>query len=111
MGDAGSGAAVTRDDVRNRYAAAARSVLGRPARDACPPKARDDCCTPNGPGDCERGECHGSAALDPSEGLGSGQYSASERAELPDAAVEASLGCGNPLLVADLRLGETVLDL
>ena len=30
---------------------------------------------------------------------------------LPDAAVRASLGCGNPLAVADLREGETVLDL
>jgi SAM-dependent methyltransferase len=38
-------------------------------------------------------------------------YSALERAELPDAAVLASLGCGNPLAVADLREGERVLDL
>ena len=32
-------------------------------------------------------------------------------AELPDAAVLASLGCGNPTAVADLREGERVLDL
>lgn len=32
-------------------------------------------------------------------------------ADAPDAALQASLGCGNPLTVADLRLGETVLDL
>jgi arsenite methyltransferase len=38
-------------------------------------------------------------------------YPDDERAELPDAAVRASLGCGNPLRVADLRDGETVLDL
>jgi arsenite methyltransferase len=38
-------------------------------------------------------------------------YEASERAELPDAAVLASLGCGNPTAVAELREGETVLDL
>ena len=34
-----------------------------------------------------------------------------QRAELPDAAVLASLGCGNPTAVAELREGETVLDL
>ena len=38
-------------------------------------------------------------------------YSALERAELPDAAVMASLGCGNPIAVADLHEGERVLDL
>ena len=38
-------------------------------------------------------------------------YSALERDELPDAAVLASLGCGNPIAVADLRAGERVLDL
>lgn len=31
--------------------------------------------------------------------------------ELPEAAVRASLGCGNPLLLADLQPGEVVLDL
>ena len=38
-------------------------------------------------------------------------YSALERDELPDAAVLASLGCGNPTAVADLHPGERVLDL
>jgi arsenite methyltransferase len=38
-------------------------------------------------------------------------YEAVERDELPDAAVLASLGCGNPIAVAELREGETVLDL
>jgi arsenite methyltransferase len=42
---------------------------------------------------------------------GSGFYSALERDELPDAAVMASLGCGNPIAVADLHEGERVLDL
>jgi SAM-dependent methyltransferase len=44
-------------------------------------------------------------------GIGPELYDAIERAELPDAAVLASLGCGNPLLVAELRPGETLLDL
>jgi arsenite methyltransferase len=43
--------------------------------------------------------------------FGSALYDISQRAELPDAAVLASLGCGNPTAVADLRDGETVLDL
>ena len=38
-------------------------------------------------------------------------YSALEREELPDAAVLASLGCGNPIAVAELHEGERVLDL
>ena len=42
---------------------------------------------------------------------GSALYSALERDELPDAAVMASLGCGNPIAVADLHEGERVLDL
>jgi SAM-dependent methyltransferase len=40
-----------------------------------------------------------------------GLYDASERTALPEAAVGTSLGCGNPVAVADLREGETVLDL
>jgi SAM-dependent methyltransferase len=47
----------------------------------------------------------------PEEGIGAGLYSALEQSELPDAAVLASLGCGNPTAVAELREGERVLDL
>jgi len=52
------------------------------------------------------GACSG-----PEEGIGAGLYSALEQAELPDAAVLASLGCGNPTAVAELRPGDRVLDL
>jgi arsenite methyltransferase len=45
------------------------------------------------------------------EAFGERLYSGAERAELPDAAQLASLGCGNPTAVADLHDGETVLDL
>jgi arsenite methyltransferase len=38
-------------------------------------------------------------------------YGDADRGELPEAALRASLGCGNPLRVADLNPGETVLDL
>jgi SAM-dependent methyltransferase len=39
------------------------------------------------------------------------RYTREQREELPDAAALASLGCGNPTAVAELREGETVLDL
>jgi SAM-dependent methyltransferase len=45
------------------------------------------------------------------ENFGASLYSADEKSELPAAALAASLGCGNPLAVADLHAGETVLDL
>jgi arsenite methyltransferase len=71
----------TRDQVRERYAAAAIRVLD----------TGGGCCGPTTEG--------------------AGLYSAAERSELPGAALEASLGCGNPLMVAELNAGETVLDL
>ena len=74
-----------RDIVRDRYAAAARTVA----------ETQHGCCDPCG-----------------SEGsqLGEDLYGA-EASTLPAGAVTASLGCGNPAAVADLRPGETVLDL
>ena len=75
-----------REEVRNRYTAAARAVS----------EGRSDNCCADG---------------DPEDGFGSALYDAAERGELPDAAVLASLGCGNPIAVAELREGETVLDL
>ncbi|MEU4668961.1 arsenite methyltransferase [Amycolatopsis sp. NPDC023774] len=74
-----------RETVRQRYAAAAREVTS----------GGTACC---GPAPVE---------VD----FGSGLYAADERAELPAEAVAASLGCGNPTAVADLRPGDHVLDL
>src|SRR6478609_7103087 len=53
----------------------------------------------------------GSSCCSDPETIGANLYTALERDELPDAAVLASLGCGNPTAVADLRPGERVLDL
>jgi arsenite methyltransferase len=69
------------DTVRDHYAAAALRA-----------SQGDSCCS------------------DP-ETIGAGLYSALERDELPEAAVLASLGCGNPIAVAELHEGERVLDL
>ncbi len=71
-----------REQVRQRYAAAAGAVT--------------TCC--GGAGEVEAA-------------FGSALYSADEQGELPAEAVAASLGCGNPTAVADLRAGERVLDL
>jgi arsenite methyltransferase len=53
----------------------------------------------------------GVACCGDTETIGSGLYSVLERGELPDAAVLGSLGCGNPIAVAELHEGERVLDL
>ena len=62
--------------------------------------------TTTGTGSCGCESCCG-----PSTGFGEELYEIEQRGELPDAAVLASLGCGNPTAVADLHDGETVLDL
>lgn len=80
-----------REQVRERYAAAARQV---PTAD---PGA--GCCAP-------------SEAFDGgSEVFGAALYELSDHEQLPDTARLASLGCGNPTAVAELQEGETVLDL
>jgi arsenite methyltransferase len=88
-----------REQVRARYAAAATRVTsggcgcGQPA----------DC-------GCDSG-CCGTAATTEEPGFGAELYAALDRDQLPDTALLASLGCGNPTAVAELRPGETVLDL
>jgi arsenite methyltransferase len=83
-----------RDEVRTHYAAAARTAAD--GASCCGPS----CC---GPAD--------TASAITAEVFGGTLYADDDRAALPDAAVLASLGCGNPTAVADLREGETVLDL
>jgi SAM-dependent methyltransferase len=111
--------------VRERYARAARAVTeaGESALSEL-----DGCCgTSTGcgcgtsavqsepgtaAGDTGCGEpCCGGAPGEVDAAFGSSVYTASEQDELPAAAVAASLGCGNPIMVADLRPGERVLDL
>jgi arsenite methyltransferase len=53
----------------------------------------------------------GSCCSSEPETIGASLYTTLQQAELPEAAVLASLGCGNPIAVADLREGERVLDL
>ncbi|HET8787504.1 MAG TPA: arsenite S-adenosylmethyltransferase, partial [Actinomycetes bacterium] len=90
-----------REQVRDRYAAAALKVTRGQSDCGCGQPA--DC-------GCDSGCCGGAATAD-EPGFGAELYAALDRDELPDSAVLASLGCGNPTAVAELHAGETVLDL
>ncbi|MDF3016279.1 MAG: arsM [Thermomicrobiales bacterium] len=79
-----------RETVRAKYAAQARRVT----------EASGSCCEPS----C----CGGTAAADPITG---NLYAKDEVAGVPEDALQASLGCGNPTALAELKPGETVLDL
>jgi SAM-dependent methyltransferase len=76
--------------VREHYARSALSVLESDGQAAC---CGDGCCDPA------------------DQRWGAILYQPADRDALPDAAVLASLGCGNPIAVAELREGERVLDL
>jgi arsenite methyltransferase len=84
-----------REEVRRRYAESARAV-SEGAAGGC---------------GCGSGECCAEEAGRGGEGFAAAFYDTEQRGELPDAAVLASLGCGNPTAVAELHEGEIVLDL
>ena len=77
--------------VRERYAAAAFQLTDVSDTSSA------SCCVPT---DLGNGDVFGSVL-----------YTGGESAEIPEQAFLASLGCGNPTAVAELRIGETVLDL
>ncbi|HET9853321.1 MAG TPA: arsenite methyltransferase [Candidatus Limnocylindrales bacterium] len=86
--------------VRDRYAEAALAAATSATQSEAASKsaALSGC--------CDDGCCGGTTAT-----IGIGLYDTAAREGLPDAALLASLGCGNPVAVAELREGETVLDL
>jgi ubiquinone/menaquinone biosynthesis C-methylase UbiE len=55
--------------------------------------------------------CCGSASQSDCDPITSNLYGSAETVDLPRQAVAASLGCGNPTALAELKPGETVLDL
>jgi SAM-dependent methyltransferase len=77
----------TQATIQDKYGSIARSVAQSSATACCDPAMR--CCDP----------------------ITKDLYTASEHGELPEKAILASLGCGNPTALIDLRPGETVLDL
>ncbi|HEX7300209.1 MAG TPA: arsenite methyltransferase [Solirubrobacteraceae bacterium] len=87
-----------REHVRARYSEAALRLADRDATSGC------GC----GCASTDAGSC---CTDTPSAATFGAMLYGSEGAEAPDAAVSASLGCGVPTAVADLREGETVLDL
>jgi arsenite methyltransferase len=87
-----TGAEELREEVRGRYAESALAVSESAGGCGC---GGGSCCADEG---------------DPGA-FGEALYEAEQRGELPEAAVLASLGCGNPTAVAELREGEAVLDL
>jgi arsenite methyltransferase len=79
-----------RETVREKYAEIARSV---------PESAGASCCGPS---------CCSTDSFDP---VTSNLYSTEDVAAVPQTAISASLGCGNPTALAQLNPGEKVLDL
>jgi arsenite methyltransferase len=90
-----------RETVRARYAKAAQAAQTGAHGQARALESESGC--------CESGTSRRPA--DETGVFGAGLYDQSSRADVPAAAVEASLGCGVPTAVAGLRAGETVLDL
>ena len=79
-----------KDIVAEKYGAAARRARAGAASSCCGSTgASDGCCDP----------------------ITSNLYDAEQEGQVPDLALKASLGCGNPTALADLKAGETVLDL
>ena len=79
-----------KDVVRQKYGQAALQAKTGEASACCGgPAAADACCDP----------------------ITSNLYDAAQEGEVPDLALRASLGCGNPTALAELKAGETVLDL
>src|SRR6201990_538559 len=77
-----------RDEVRQKYGSAAKAVADAGSVQAC--------CDP------------GLRCCDP---ITTNLYSADEKGLIPEKAVLASLGCGNPTALIELKPGEIVLDL
>ena len=78
-----------KDEVKTKYGEAARRVASGESGACCAPS----CC---------------GTQIDP---ITRDLYDSSQKSLLPDAAVQASLGCGNPTALAELKPGEIVLDL
>jgi SAM-dependent methyltransferase len=87
-----------KDAVKEKYGQAAARVASGEALPA-------DCCAPTTSGSSS---CCGGGSTD---AITSNLYALSQTEGIPDTALMASLGCGNPTALAELKAGETVLDL
>ncbi|HEY0872684.1 MAG TPA: arsenite methyltransferase [Vicinamibacterales bacterium] len=89
--------------VKQKYGEVARSVRGQGASASC-------CGSVSAPA-VQASSCCSSKALPGADPITRDLYDAVQTDSLPEAAVLASLGCGNPTALAELRPGEVVLDL
>jgi len=76
--------------VKEKYGRAARRVISGAGSASC---------------------CNSPSSCSAADTITAGLYDTQQKGELPDSAVLASLGCGNPTALAELKPGETVLDL
>jgi arsenite methyltransferase len=86
----------TKELIKEKYGEAARRVIagaGLPA----------DCCS--------KTSCCGGSAAASCDPITSNLYDETQAEQIPEEALKASLGCGNPTALAELHAGETVLDL
>jgi len=86
-----------KEEIRERYAERAREVSEQGKAASCCGSSSSSCC--------------GSMQVESNDAFARGLYDVDETSELPKEAVLASLGCGNPTALAELRAGEVVLDL
>ena len=90
--------------VKQRYAEAARRVSGGGASASC--------CGSSAPAaEVKASSCCSGSALPGADPITRDLYDSVQTGSLPEAAVLASLGCGNPTALAELKPGEIVLDL
>ncbi len=94
-----------RELVRQKYVEAALRVMNEGATACCggAAQAASSCC-----GDAE---AEGSCCTNVQDPITKDLYNDVEASQIPEAALLASLGCGNPTALAELKQGETVLDL
>jgi SAM-dependent methyltransferase len=108
-----------RKTVREKYSQAALRVKNGEGGCCVPTPAASTCCAPApqaasccAPAPASAGCCGSRAASwDAADPITSNLYDASQSGDVPATALAASLGCGNPTALAELKAGETVLDL
>jgi len=98
-----------RDIVREKYGQAARRAKGGEVGCCAPAPDASGCCSPAP----AASSCCGSGTASPGscDPITSNLYDAAQSGDVPGTALAASLGCGNPTALAELKPGETVLDL
>jgi arsenite methyltransferase len=90
--------------IRDHYAERAVAATKATEPASCCGPTTSSCCGP-------ATSCCGSTTVEAQDEFARGLYDISETGDLPEGAVLASLGCGNPTALADLHAGEVVLDL